>query len=923
MAKRVRDRFFAAFGELGIRRPTLVIVALTLLTVVGGFFASQLTISTSRFGLVSDKNWYQQRMVHFFEAFGYPDAPVAIVVGGSEEERRTTVDRLSAALEQEPLFEGRVLAKVDADAIAETLLVQQPGGLARFRQSLPPDAPLAPAIEQGLEGIFGLLETQLLAALDGEVEVDPSQADAQLAQLAGLARALDGKLAADAGQGPPMDPNALLDSLAASPAQGAGEAQSLFPSAAELRDRGLDAEGYFVSNDGQRLLIAIFPHFEGDEVGDYAPAVERLRAIQSELDTAGETQILLTGLPFLVVDEEEVLGRGLTYASVATGLGIFLLLLWSFRSMRRTIVALIPIGVGTIVSLGALKLLFNTLDPITSSFAAVLMGLGIDFSIHLLARYDEDLRRGWTRREALFSAMTKSGPGITTGALTTALAFMTVATTEFTSYAQMGVITAIGLVVSLLVTFLLLPVMLGRGDLTKHENPPEPLEKVVGLIPWLSRKSPLVVLLVGVTLAIGGVLALPPYNPRYLEFLPDDREATRGLELLEQDGAMTPWFAWVTAEDLDQARTRAAELRLQDSVGRVDSPTDLLPELDEARLAALRADFAGVEGDPDWEKLRARTPDPSALAGKVRAVADALDELEFAAEQAERDTKAISDAAKAFAALAQRLESTPVESARTTLDAIENDMAEILGRAWTTARRVAERGYWEPTDLPDKFEVRFLARDGSGRLAVYVYPKEPIWDSDSANEAARHFTTQLEAIDPDAAGQGISLYYHNEMIISGFVRATFYSLGLVLMILLLDFGSVRKALLAFFPLLIGMGWMIGLFNLLDLRLNVATIVVIPLMLGIGIDAGVHMVHRWDLNARHHGGKAKLEQVVRGTGGAVMLSSLTTIVGFAGLLVGEHGGMVGLGTVMVIGIACTLLSCLIMLPALLLLLDDAD
>jgi predicted RND superfamily exporter protein len=916
MAERVRDRFFAGFGKLGIRRPVLVALMVAILTLLGGIAASRLHISTSRFSLVAEDNYYQRRMIEFFDAFGYPDAPVAIVEGGTPEQRRETVDRLIEKLEQEDAFRGRTMARIDADAIAETLLVQQPGALAEFRTSLPPDTALEPALERGLEGLFGLIETQLLAALDGEVAVaagkDP---DAQLAQLAQLARALDAQLAADAGEGKPADTQALLRALAGPDSEG------VLPSAAQLRERGLDEHGYLVSNDGERLLVAIFPEFAGDEVSDYAPAVERLRAIRDELELV-DTQITFTGLPFLVVDEEAVLQRGLVDASVATVVGIFLLLLWAFRSFRRTIAALVPIGVGTIVSLGALYLLFDTLDPITSGFGAVLMGLGIDFAVHLLARYDEDLRRGWTRREAMRSALVKAGPGIVTGALTTALAFLTIATTEFTSYGEMGVITAIGLVVSLLVTLLILPVAFGRGNVDVGETPPRQL-KLIELIPRFARKAPLVVLLLGLGLAFVGAVALPPYNPRYLDLLPEGFEASVGLEKLERDGAMTPWFAWVTADDLEQARERAESLRHQDSVGRVDSPTDLLPELTPERLAALQADFADAGPDPDWALLRARTPSAAALATKVGGVVDALDELAFAAEQAERDVTAIRDASKAFADLRQRLTTLPAATAEATLDRIENAMADVLARAWPTARAVAQRGHWVVEDLPDQFEHRFVARDGSERLALYVYPAEQIWDSDATNAGARRFTEQLEAIDPHAAGQGITLWYHNEMIMNGFRRASIYSVLLVVAFLLLDLGSVRKSLLALFPVLVGMGWMIGLFNVLDLRLNVATIVVIPLTLGIGVDAGVHMIHRWDRNARKHGGKAKLEQIIRGTGGAIVLSSLTTIVGFAGLLLGRHGGLVSLGGVMVVAIACTTLASVVMLPALLLVLDKAE
>lgn len=912
MAERVRDRFFAGFGRLGIERPGLVAVLLVIVTIVGGIFASRLTITTSRFGLVDEDDYYQSRLFAFFDAFGYPDSPVAIVEGGTPEQRRATVDAFVEQLEQDEAFRGRTLAKIDAESISGTLLVQQPGAIAQLRASLPPDTALAPALEQGLEGVFGLLETQMLAALDGEVVVDPKEADAQLAKLTTLAKALDQQLAADAGEGEAPDLRALLTTLAGPDA---------LPDAAELRERGLDEQGYLISNDGERLLVVVFPEFAGDEVGDYAPAVERLRAIRDEL-ALGDTRIVFTGLPFLVVDEEEVLQRGLFYTTFATMGGIFLLLLWAFRSWRRSIVALLPIGVGTIVSLGALYLLFDSLDPVTSGFSAVLMGLGIDFAVHLLARYDEDLRRGWSRREAMRSALVKSGPGTVTGALTTALAFMTLATTRFTSYAEMGIITAIGLIVSLLVTLLLLPVVFGRGNVDAGEQPPKPL-KIIAMIPRFARMAPLAVLLIGSTLAFVGAVSLPSYNPRYLDLLPKGYEASEGLAMLERDGAMTPWFAWVTADDLDQARARSEALRQQDSVGRVDSPTDLLPELTPERLGALQADFPPGEASPDWAKLRERKASGAALATKVGAVVDALDELAFAAEQAGRETTAIEAASKAFGGLKTRLTTLPAAKVDATLERIETGMADVLGRAWTSARAVAERGHWTVEDLPGSFANRFVARDGSGRLALYVYPSQPIWDGDAENLRARHFTEQLEAIDPNVAGQGITLWYHNEMVVTGFMRATIYSVLLVVAFLLLDLGEVRKSLLALFPVIIGMGWMIGVFNLLDLRLNIATIVVIPLTLGIGVDAGVHMIHRWDLNARKHGGKAKLEQIVHGTGGAIVLASLTTIVGFAGLMLGQHGGLVQLGTVMVIAIACTTLASVIMLPALLLILDKAE
>jgi predicted RND superfamily exporter protein len=919
---RGRDRVYTAFGRLGLRYPLLIAVILAVLTIIGAVLASQLTIRTSRVGLVAEDNWYQSRMVEFYASFGFPDSPIAIIEGGTVEQRRATVDAYVAALEQDELFRGRVLARIEAEDVAETLLAAAPGNLAAFRSALPPDVDVPAALERGLEGVFGLLEAQLLGALDGTIAVDPKDdADARLAQLGTLAKALDDKLAADAGAGEGVDTEALLTALTDGSGGGSGEGPSALPDAEALRERGLDEKGYFVSNDGLRLLIVAFPEFSGDEVADFQPTVERMRELAVEHEH-GEVSITLTGLPFLVVDEQAALASGMVQSSLATGLGIFILLLIAFRSIKRSVIALLPILVGTVVSLGAMYLLFQTLDPITSSFAAVLMGLGIDFSVHLMARYDEDLRHGRTRREALFSSLSKAGPGVVTGALTTALAFLTVSTTEFTSYGRMGVITAIGLMVGLATSLLLLPVTLGRGDLDVKENPPHHLGNMSRLAK-LARSSPLLIIIGSVALALLGVVFTPSFNPRFLDFLPRSWESTQGLTTLEKDGALTPWFAWVTADDLDEARRHAESLRSMDSVARVDSPTDLLPQLDDDRLDKLRLDFAGIERDPDWAKLAAREPDPAALAKQVLAVVDALDELTFAAEQAGRNTASITATKQKFSDLRKRLESTPVDSASTTLDSIEDQMANVLGRAWTAARAVAARGHWLTSDLPDMFALRFVARDGSDRVALYVYPAGNVTSGADHNAPARRFAEDLESVDPNAAGQGVSLHHHNDMIRGGFERAAVFSFCLVVVLLLLDFANVRKAVLALFPVLVGMGWTVGVMALVGMRLNVATIVVIPLILGIGVDAGIHMIHRCDINARTHAGRAKLDEVMRGTGGAVVLSSLTTILGFMGLLFGVHLGMVQLGAAMVIGVACTLVAGVLVLPALLLVLDEAE
>ena len=336
---RRRDRFFVGFGRVGIRYPAVVGTIVGVLFIVGALFAAKLTVTTSRTSFVDEDNWYQSRLYSFYDEFGHQDAPIVIISGGTVEQRRATVDGIEAALEADEIFAGRVLARTEAEDVAETLMVHAAGQLADFRKQLPPGADLPGAMEQGLEGIFGLLEQQMFAALDGEVELDLAGADERVAQIAGLAKALDDQIAADAGAGPPVEGEALLEALAGK------DAKSTF-APDDLGDRGLDDEGYFVSNDGERLLVVTFPEFASDRVEEYRPAVDRLRAITGEFETDG-IDIMLTGLPLLATDEQEILSSGMARASFAAGLGIFVILILAFRfSVRR---------------------------------AAVLMGLGIDF----------------------------------------------------------------------------------------------------------------------------------------------------------------------------------------------------------------------------------------------------------------------------------------------------------------------------------------------------------------------------------------------------------------------------------------------------------------------------------------------------------------------------------------------------------------
>ena len=883
-----RQRLFGALADIGLRRPRGVLAVVVLLMAVAGGLVANLGITSSRTGLVGENDPSWRRLREFYEEFGRPNPGVFVVRGGSPDDRRKVVDALQAELEADELFNGRVLGRVTAPIVAPLALLQRPQALTEMRGAMPPDVELAKLIEGGLPAWLSTVENQIYGGLDGAENPSAGagaptaeEADAGLMRLAGLATALDDVLAG-------RDPLQQF--------MGEGGARP-----------GLDGKGYTVSGDGELHLVSVFAEMPTDEASELEPIVARMEAARDRAlaDAPAGVEAIFTGTPKFIVEELEIIQQSTINSSITTTLGITLLCLILFRSVRQAIIALIPLGPGVLITLAAVRVMFSDLNLITSSFVAALLGLGIDFSVHALARFHEERRAGGGAEAAARRAMVQTGPGIATGAVVTAAAFLTTMTTDFTAFGELGLITAIGLVAVALATFTLLPPLLAYAS-GKAARPSPEFPGLGMLARFLTRmRRPLLAVSAMLAIAGGAGLSSIEWNSRYFDFLPDDTESARGLAALEYDALASPVFANLTADDLDAARAMAAELRELESVAGVQTPSDLIPALDAEAIAALRAGFAGLR-TPDFAALAARQTTPAQLATAATGVADALDEASAALASAGRSTESADAAAGAFKALAGHAKTLDPAAAQ-RLAALEGQAAAILAPAWTTAQRIAQRGHATAHDLPALFATRFAALEGD-RVALYVVPSGRLWERD----VARAFAKDVYAVDPNASGLALDHVSHGDLVLYGFLRAAAVAAGIIFVLLVLDFGGPRDALLALVPTGVGWLWMLGVMALLRMKFDVANIVCLPLVLGVGVAFGVHFMHRVREDE-----EASLDTVLRGTGGAIAIAALTTMVAFAGLASGRYGGMQSLGWTMVLGIATSLLATVCVLPAMLL------
>jgi len=226
----------------------------------------------------------------------------------------------------------------------------------------------------------------------------------------------------------------------------------------------------------------------------------------------------------------------------------------------------------------------------------------------------------------------------------------------------------------------------------------------------------------------------------------------------------------------------------------------------------------------------------------------------------------------------------------------------------------------EMDEIPDYFKNQFMTKDGEIGNFVIIYPSVGLADG-RQSIAFKHDVGQVTLDNGDtfyAASTSIIAAEMLELMRNEspwMVGATF---TIVFLLMFISFRSLRWALIAMLPLVVGLLWLFGIMMLTGMMFNFYNLVVLPAILGIGEDNGVHLAHRY-----RDEGENSMWSVLSSTGQHVTIGSLTTMLGFSGLLFTNHPGLQSLGEMAVIGIGMTLVAALTFLPALIQLLEDKN
>jgi predicted RND superfamily exporter protein len=544
----------------------------------------------------------------------------------------------------------------------------------------------------------------------------------------------------------------------------------------------------------------------------------------------------------------------------------------------------------------------------------ILFGLGIDFGIYFIRRFDEERMDGAPPPAAVLRTLATAGQGIITGGLTAMVSFLALGVTDQPAFAELGIVAGMGVGSVLVATLALLPPLLVRFPPrlkgVSSEVGSTLMETSARTV--LRRPGIATGVYLAAVLALGLHLHKLDFDYNLNNLLPAESETLRVLRDMEKRSPYTDQFVAVIADDLDEARRLHAAIEAMPTVRRVESPASVIPPdpLEKKRLLEAISILLP-------RRRSSATPPTVNIDELHRRLEPFIARLEEAQEDA------FSSGRVEAVKMADRLLS-PLQSIRDSLREPEaarrqaNFERELFGSRDRLVQQLERLLLAEPVTIESLDLVireRFVSR--SGKMVVLAFPTEPIWEPAFLERFVTEVRTATESVlGSDERNRhrvtGFAAVYHvtGPSVRRGFNQATWGAGILVAIMLLLDLRRLRAALMAMTPLLVTLVVLLGGMAWMDVKLTMATQVAFPILFGLGVAYGVHMVHRLSEKS----GVAP-SRAVGTTGKAVGLAAATTMAGFGSMWIAEHSALVGFGTVLVSGILTSVLTALILLPAL--------
>ncbi|UCE85822.1 MAG: MMPL family transporter [Deltaproteobacteria bacterium] len=655
-----------------------------------------------------------------------------------------------------------------------------------------------------------------------------------------------------------------------------------------------------------RSVILLDPVLEFDSLLAAAPSMRGIREAAQALgyDAASGVQVRITGNPALNYEEMLGLAQDIVVAGVFCFLLVGYVLYRALRSLRLVIAALATLLVGLVWTAAFATAAVGQLNLVSIAFAVLFIGLGVDFAIHLGMHYVALRRDGFDHAAALQDAARHVGSSLVLCAITTAIGFYVFVPTDYRGVAELGLISGTGMVIILAQTLTFFVALISSW--LPYVDAPDARESLRFDARWFAAFTgrPRAVRAAALVLGLAAIFTLQwaRFDPNVVRMRDPSTESVQAFnDLLAQNDQTSPWFANVVAPDLRTAERLSRRLSNLDVVGRVITLEDFVPEHQELKREIL-TDLAMI----------LEAPRPTASATGRPSVEERLDALRELRDFLSRSalSRGSSELAASIRSFRDRLDGflDTVEregGAEQALANLERSVLAPLSKQLRRLRAALDPEIVELEDLPRDLTTRMVAVDGRARLQVF--PRENL----NEGQALERFVDAVYGVAPQATGLAVNLVEFGHATVASLKQALVSAVTLIAILLWLLWRRVDRMLLVLAPLLLGAVLTGASMVALGVSFNFTNVIVIPLILGMGVDSGIHMVQR--------ASRAAFDpRLLLGTttARAVFFSSLTTIVSFGSLALSSHPGMSSLGVMLTVGMLFILLSNLVVLPALL-------
>ena len=641
-----------------------------------------------------------------------------------------------------------------------------------------------------------------------------------------------------------------------------------------------------------RRLIEVRPvlDFSALQPGQVSSKAIRQAASDLQLDKKYQARVRLTGSVPMADEEFATVQDGALENAIGTVITVLVILWLALKSARLIVAVFINLVVGLALTAAFGLMMVGALNMISVAFAVLFVGLGVDFGIQFSVRYRAERHDVPELAPALVQAAEKIGVPLTLAAAAVAAGFLSFLPTDYRGVSELGQIAGVGMLIAYVTSITLLPALITVLNPTGEAEPIgysalAPIDRFLQV-----HRVPVIVGTLAVAVLGAPLLYYLTFDFDPIHLRSPKTESISTLLALGGDPQAGSNSVNIITASLDEARSAADKLRTLPQVLEVKTLLSFVPQDQDKKLGLIR-DLNRQLGPALQKPGSSKPPTDADNIAALNGMADQLNKI------AGNTTGAGADAAKRLAAdavkLAQANEETRARAQNAFIAPLETGIAQLRG--FLTAQQISR------DNLPAALKQLWVTPDGRAR--VEVAPKGDTNDT----EVLRSFARAVLAVYPNATGGPISILESSRTVVRAFLEAGFYalvSIAILLWIVLRRFGDV---LLTLVPLLLAGVVTLEICVLIDMPLNFANIIALPLLLGVGVAFKIYYILAW------RSGRTNLLQssLTR----AVIWSALTTATAFGSLWLSQHPGTSSMGKLLALSLACTLAAAVLFQPAL--------